>query len=86
MFQRVKSTLSGRSRAAAVGERNNQHTPILESIIGQGCGIPAVPHFEGPLCAELAWPNVDPPIAVLTGHQKAQAKKWEALGWSVHQA
>jgi DNA helicase IV len=70
--------------------RNNvtsSAVPLFERLIAAGLGQPEVPYFlSDGLCAELAWPQAQPPVAVLTGRHRAQACAWEALGWTVHKA
>jgi DNA helicase-4 len=39
--------------------------------------------LRGDLHAELAWPNANPPIAILTGHHRSKARQWVDRGWHV---
>ena len=48
---------------------------------------PLVEHFNDNIdddaFAELAWPALTPPVAVLAGDQATLARKWQDLGWKV---
>ena len=35
------------------------------------------------LCAELAWPNITSPVALLVGDQSSFASKWQQIGWKI---
>jgi DEAD/DEAH box helicase domain-containing protein len=49
--------------------------------------VPTVEHFNAQIdddaFAEMAWPDRQPPIAVLAGEQMDLASKWQELGWKV---
>ena len=40
-------------------------------------------HLADDLFAELAWPDLDRPVAVLVGDQAAFASQWQEGGWMV---
>lgn len=58
--------------------------PLMDRLMAAGLGQPEVPYFKDKLCAELAWPHAQPPVAVLTGHHAIHADAWQAFGWTVH--
>lgn len=60
----------------------------LDRMIKTGMGTPAVGHFVGHRCAELAWPLTQPPVAVLTGRNATpeNVKAWCNEGWRVIEA
>lgn len=49
--------------------------------------LPEVEHYNDEIdddaFAEMAWPNLTPPIAVLAGDQEAFSKQWQDSGWKV---
>lgn len=53
-----------------------------ERLRRPGLGRPAVGHsISDTLHAELAWPEVTPPIAILTGRHKQYSQQWRDKGW-----
>jgi len=49
--------------------------------------LPEIEHYNDEIdddaFAEMAWPNLTPPIAVLAGDQEAFTKQWQDSGWKV---
>jgi DEAD/DEAH box helicase domain-containing protein len=61
--------------------------PFVEQLAASGIPVPTVEHFsediEDDAFAELAWPDLSPPVAVLAGDQAALGSLWEGSGWKV---
>jgi len=61
--------------------------PFARALANAGCAVPEVEYYcdevGDELFAELAWPDVDKPVAVLTGDQASFAAKWQATGWTL---
>lgn len=50
----------------------------------ESLGLPEVGYFlSRHLYAELAWPELHPPIAILTGQHRLLAAQWEEAGWKI---
>jgi DNA helicase IV len=58
--------------------------PLLERLTGQGLPQPEIGYFLDDLCAELAWPEQVPAVAVLTGRHTVSADIWREHGWEIH--
>jgi DEAD/DEAH box helicase domain-containing protein len=56
-------------------------------LVAAGIPVPRVEYYHDQLAddlfAELAWPDLDQPVAVLVGDQAAFASQWQAGGWLV---
>ncbi|KAF1691095.1 hypothetical protein CSC62_16510 [Pseudoxanthomonas jiangsuensis] len=64
---------------------SQQAVSIWDRLAGQSLGLPEVGHsLSHGLHAELAWPNIKPPIAILTGKYRASADDWRQQGWDVY--
>ncbi len=65
--------------------------PYIRELAAAGLplpsAIPEVEHFNDQIdddaFAELAWPQCQPPIALLAGEQIEFASKWQDQGWHV---
>jgi DEAD/DEAH box helicase domain-containing protein len=61
--------------------------PYLSTLSAAGIPVPRVEyyhdHLADDLFAELAWPDLDRPVAVLVGDQAAFASQWQEGGWMV---
>jgi DEAD/DEAH box helicase domain-containing protein len=65
--------------------------PYAEEMARNGLptpeGLPVVEYFndaiEDDAFAELAWPDCNPPIAVLSGEQVEFAGQWQKTGWKI---
>jgi DEAD/DEAH box helicase domain-containing protein len=61
--------------------------PFAKALAAVDRAVPAVEYYSDEigeeLFAELAWPDLDKPVAVLTGGQASFAAKWQAMGWTV---
>lgn len=56
-----------------------------ERLAGQLPGLPEVGYSPAnELHAELAWPALTPPVAILTGRHKERASAWIVRGWKVY--
>jgi DNA helicase-4 len=70
-----------------IGNASPSALPILRRLRAQRYPAPEVGHSiqgeSGELCAELAWPNQNPPSVILTGAHAVQADQWRNAGWCV---
>ena len=61
--------------------------PYVPALSATGIPVPQVEYyhdqFDGDIFAELAWPNLDRPVAVLVGDQATFAGQWQQHGWMV---
>ncbi|MDZ7697750.1 MAG: helicase-related protein [Deltaproteobacteria bacterium] len=59
----------------------------ISALASANVSVPVVEHYndhiEDDAFAELAWPDMNPPIALLTGEQTDFTEKWQKLGWKV---
>ena len=59
--------------------------PVVRALALADCPVPEVEYFNDDLpdevFAELAWPELSPPIALLCGDQCAFAERWRLAGW-----
>jgi len=60
---------------------------IVRSLAAEEVHEPKVEYFNNDVdeasFAELAWPELDVPVAVLAGEQVSFASQWQRLGWKV---
>ncbi|MDB2686770.1 helicase-related protein, partial [Mariniblastus sp.] len=68
------------SLRSLVDELANAGLPLPKSL-------PMVEHYNDSIdddaFAEMAWPTLSPPVAVLAGDQEAFAPRWQEQGWKV---
>ncbi|SLM31713.1 putative RNA helicase [Desulfamplus magnetovallimortis] len=61
--------------------------PLVERLAMEASPIPEVEFYndavDGDAFAELAWPDLSPPVAVLAGEQIDFSEKWQGDGWKV---
>ncbi|QTA83839.1 putative uncharacterized ATP-dependent DEAD/DEAH box helicase [Desulfonema limicola] len=61
--------------------------PFVKKAAAANCAVPKVEYYSNDLdeelFAELAWPHIPQPIALLTGDQRNFAAKWQDAGWIV---
>jgi DEAD/DEAH box helicase domain-containing protein len=61
--------------------------PYIPALSAAGAPVPQVEFYHDEIdddaFAELAWPQLHPPVAVLAGDQVAFASQWQQLGWHV---
>jgi DEAD/DEAH box helicase domain-containing protein len=69
--------------------------PFAKALAAAQCVVPVVEHYcdalgdqlgdvlGDELFAELAWPELAAPLAVLSGDQASFARQWQAAGWTV---
>jgi DEAD/DEAH box helicase domain-containing protein len=59
----------------------------IPALAVAGAPVPQVEFYHDQIdddaFAELAWPQLRPPVAVLAGDQVAFASQWQQLGWQV---
>jgi DEAD/DEAH box helicase domain-containing protein len=57
----------------------------IQAMAQAGCQVPEVEYIpeelDEELFAELAWPEAQPPIALLMGDQAAFRSQWQEAGW-----
>ena len=82
----VTGTLSGPWKQV-IEDTVSSLKPFAKALATAGCMVPEVEYYsdEGgdEIFAELAWPNLGRPLAVLTGDQASFAAKWQNMGWIV---
>ena len=61
--------------------------PFAKALAAADRAVPDVEYYSDEigeeLFAELAWPDLSKPVAVLTGDQASFAAKWQTMGWTV---
>ncbi|MFH1138027.1 MAG: DEAD/DEAH box helicase [Pseudomonadota bacterium] len=61
--------------------------PFISEFAAAGLPTPRVEYFNEHInddaFAELAWPNLDAPTAILAGDQESFASQWQRQGWKV---
>ncbi len=61
--------------------------PFVPVLAAAEIQVPVVEHFNDAIdddaFAELAWPNLSPPVAVLAGDQSDFASQWQQKGWKI---
>jgi DEAD/DEAH box helicase domain-containing protein len=61
--------------------------PFAKALAAADRAVPDVEYYSDEigeeLFAELAWPDLIKPMAVLTGDQASFAAKWQTMGWTV---
>lgn len=60
--------------------------PIIKGLAGKGVGLPVLEHYpddSGECFAELAWPLLVKPVALLVGDQTNFCSYWQDEGWTV---
>ena len=61
--------------------------PLVETLAKENAQIPEVEYYNDAVdpdaFAELAWPDVHPPLAILAGDQVDFSEKWQGDGWKV---
>jgi DEAD/DEAH box helicase domain-containing protein len=61
--------------------------PAARHLANRGTRLPLIEYYNEAISddafAELAWPDLIPPVAVLAGEQRSFASWWEAGGWRV---
>jgi hypothetical protein len=72
---------------AVIDETVSSLEPFAKALAASGRVVPVVEYYDDAigdeLFAELAWPDLTAPLAVLSGDQASFAGKWQAAGWSV---
>jgi DEAD/DEAH box helicase domain-containing protein len=61
--------------------------PLIKALAAAGRAVPQVEFYcddlSEDLFAELAWPDLETPVALLTGDQASGADQWQQAGWRV---
>jgi len=61
--------------------------PLVESLVEEEVQIPEVEYYNDAVdpdtFAELAWPDLNPPVAILAGEQVDFSEKWQDDGWKI---
>jgi DEAD/DEAH box helicase domain-containing protein len=61
--------------------------PLVEFLANQDAITPEVEYYndivDPDAFAELAWPNLEQPVAILAGEQMDFSEKWQASGWKI---
>ncbi len=82
--QALKAHLDRIDRESLIRQNVSQHAGSVWERLA-GLGPPEVGYsLSRDLCAELAWPEHKPPVAILTGRHRTQAARWRLEGWEVH--
>ena len=72
---------------ALVDEAISSLEPAIKALAAAGCVLPEVEYYSDDLgdelFAELAWPKLDTPIALLAGDQAGFEDRWQQAGWKV---
>jgi DNA helicase-4 len=80
----LKAHLDRIDRESLIRQNVSQHADSVWDRLA-GLGTPEVGYsLAQDLCAELAWPEHDPPVAILTGRHRTKAARWRLAGWEVH--
>jgi DNA helicase-4 len=82
--QALKAYLNRIDRKSLIRQNVSQHAGCVWERMA-ALGAPEVGYsISQDLCAELAWPQHNPPVAILSGRHRAQAARWRLAGWEVH--
>jgi DEAD/DEAH box helicase domain-containing protein len=82
----VTGMLSGAWKKA-IEETVSSLEPFVKALAAAARMVPEVEYYSDDvgdeLFAELAWPDLKKPVAVLAGDQASFAEKWQTMGWIV---
>jgi DEAD/DEAH box helicase domain-containing protein len=72
---------------AVLDEVITRFEPTVKALAAAGCRVPEVEYYSDELgdelFAELAWPGLDTPIALLSGDQASFADRWQQAQWRI---
>lgn len=81
----IKAHLDQANRELFIRQNvSQQAVSAWDRITGRSLGAPEIGHsLSDGYYAELVWLEHAPPIAILTGHHRVHAKRWQEAGWEV---